>query len=346
LVFLLYFLAFPLFSQARLENGGPAIWSDGLSSNEAVQLALAQNPGLGEIAAAEQRLAAEIRLLHARILLLNEQIASSEESVNIRERMVSFLQQQVNAGVKSALDLGAAQLALADMQSLPEAYRSERELCLLRMTRELNLPAGTGLKIVADANFHLLQPRRPEIAALVEKALANRGEIAAASSRVAQGEAALDLKSREQLPWISFLQIGRRFDLGSSDSWGLRIGVSIPLFGGTRGRALEAAMELDRRKSESASEKQKVSIEVDQTVAQLKSRYGQLESLKRVLESISLRDIETAREAVNAGRSDEMQVPKAEARHLQRRQSYLSGLMECRRPEIELDRLMGFATLC
>ena len=48
-----------------------------------------------DIAAAEQSLAAEVRLLHWQIVFLGEQIRLAEASLGVRERIVTFLDAQV-----------------------------------------------------------------------------------------------------------------------------------------------------------------------------------------------------------------------------------------------------------
>ena len=296
----------------------------------------------GEIAGAEQALAADILLLHTKIVFLDKQTAVAEAAVKLREQIVDFVGSQIASRSKTLLDHNVAELALADAMSLPTAYRTERLLCLGRLAGELNLPAGTDLKIQTEAGTFTLRPRPLDVAGLINQALTNRSELAAASARYAQARAMLNLKKAERYPWFSFFQVGRQFESGSSaDSWGFRFGFELPIFK-WNGRSLQApTAEAERCQMNLEALKRKVSLEVEQLVTQLRARYSELERTRETLDAIVSRDLELSEQAMNLGRSDRTQVLLAQARQLQRQQAFLADLLDSRRLEIELDRATG-----
>jgi len=145
----------------------------------------------GEIAGAEQKVAAEILFLHTKIVFLDEQAATAEAAVKLREQIVDFVESQVKAELKTLLDQNVAELALADARSLPVNFRTERLLCMGRLIGELNLPPATELKIQIEGEPLTLRPRLLDVADLTNKALMNRSELAIASSRYSQAQTML-----------------------------------------------------------------------------------------------------------------------------------------------------------
>jgi outer membrane protein TolC len=298
----------------------------------------------GEVALAEQQLAAEVLLLHATVVILDEQIAAAEASVKVREEMVELIEKQVAAEVKSLLDLNVAQLALADARSLPKVYRAERLVSMSRLIAQLNLPRFARLELQRAPDPLQLRPRPIAIEELVERALSGRAELAGAEARCSQAQAALSLAKEERYPWFSFFQVGRQFGVGAArDSFGFRAGIDLPIFKWSGGILEQPLAAMERCRLDQESLKEKITMEVEQLASRLDMRYREAEHLQQTVEPMALRDRSLSEQAVAAGQLDQVQYLAAEARRLQRRQSYLSELLECRRLEVELDLATGDA---
>jgi outer membrane protein TolC len=297
-----------------------------------------------EIAAAEQKLAAEILFLHTKAVLLDEQIRLAEAAVALREQMVELIQNQVKMEVKSLFDQNVAELALADARSVPASYRTERLLCVTRLASDLDLPPGTEVKIQADAGPWAHEPRPLDTEELVKKAVTGRAELATASARYDEAKSLVRLRKRERYPWFSFFQVGRQFELESAnDSWGFRLGIDLPIFKWNSATLRESVASVERWQFEYEALKRKISLEVEELVAQLRGRYARLEEFRQKIEPIAVRDRQLAQQAVALGQADQLQDLMAAARQLQRQRDYLADLLECRRLESELDRATGSA---
>lgn len=298
----------------------------------------------GEILTAEQRLAAEVRLLHLSIVFLDEQIKLAEEAVKVREQIVDMLETQVELGAVSILDQGVAELALADARALPSAHRLDRRVSMGRLTGELGLPRFTDLEIQAEGEPLVYQPRPLEDARLIEQALANRPELAIVSARCSQADTLLSLKKKELYPWFSFLQVNRQLGEGyGTNSWGFRLGVDLPVFKWQREITRAPAAESEQCQLEYQALENSIAMEVVELVEMLRARFDELELYNQTIEPLISRDVEVAERALAIGQGNMMQRLMAEARRLRRRQTYVSSLLECRHLEIGLDQALGNA---
>jgi outer membrane protein TolC len=295
----------------------------------------------GAIAAAKNKLAADILFLHAQIVLLDEKIALAESAVKVRETILEFVDSQIKAKLKTLLDRNIADLALADARFLPETYRAQRLVCINRLAGELNLSAAD-LKIQKEEDAFVPKPRRLDVPGLIDAALANRPELSIASAQVAEAETKLSLTKKERYPWFSFFQTGPQWDAASSSyPWGVRIGIELPIFKWNSGVLHEPVAEVERAQTDLAALKKEIRMEVERTAAQLKARYEALEHFDKTIAPILARELTLAEESMTLGQTDRLQYLLAQAQGLQRRQSYLTDLLEYRRLEIELDRLTG-----
>jgi outer membrane protein TolC len=298
----------------------------------------------GEIAVAEQKLAAEVRLLHMNIVFLDEQIKLAKASVELREQIVGFITTQVEAGVKSDLDQSVAELALADAYSLPDTYRMDRRIAMNRLTGELDLPPSENLTLQVEGEPLVFQPGPLDTARLIETALARRPELAILSARCSQSEAMLSLRKRERYPWFSFVQMSREFGGGfGSHAWGFRLGIDLPIFKWTRGVVQGPAAEVEQCGLELEAMKRKISLEVEELVERLRSRFGELERYQKIIAPLAGRAVELTNVALAAGQGEMLQRLTAEARRVSGQQIYLSKLLNYRRLEIELDQALGNA---
>lgn len=297
-----------------------------------------------EIEGARQQLAAEIRLLHMNIVFLDKQIKLAEDSLKVREQIAEFVEAQVAAGVKTALDQNVAELALADARTLPGMYSAERRLAMSRLAAELGFPRSRNLVLQLDEDPLALQPRSFEPAGEAANPVASRGEFAMQSARCSQAEALLKLKRRERYPWLSHVQLTREFGAAhGADTWGFRLGLELPVFKWLRGTTRAPAAELERCRAELDAVRSRIGEEVEELQERLRARYGELQYQRQTIEPLARRDLELSEAALAAGQGDRALRLASEARRLARQQTYLAKLHEYRRLEIELDRALGHA---
>jgi cobalt-zinc-cadmium efflux system outer membrane protein len=297
-----------------------------------------------EIAVAEQKIAAEVRLLHTNLVFLDEQIKLAEASVKVREQIVAFITEQVEAGARDLVDQNVAELALADARAIPAAYQLERRLTLARLAAELDLPQPAELRIQVEGEPLVFHGRSPEGPAPTAAAFSNRPELASLSARCSQANAMLTMKKRERYPWLSFVQVSREFRRGDgSDAWGFRFGLDLPISKWRRGIFQTPSAKLEQCRSEIGATKARISLEVGQLLERLRSGAEDLEYYRQKIEPLAARAVELSELAVAAGRADLRQRLTEEAQRLSQRRTYLTKLLDYRRLEIELDQALGNA---
>ena len=297
----------------------------------------------GVIAAAEQKLAAEVRLLHMNIVFLDERIKLADASVKQRWRMLDAVHSQVEAGANSVLDETVAELALADARSLANSHRLERRISMNSLAGKLNLPRTANLDIQVDGDAVAFHPHPLDAAELIQDALVRRPELAMVSARCSQAGAMLALTKKERYPWFSFLQVNRELGGYDAHSWGFRLGVDLPIFKWKPGMIQAPAAQKDQCELEYEAMKSRIALEVEELVERLRARFGELEIYAQQIEPVASRDVELSQQALSAGRSDAIQYLTAQLRQFRRRQTYLDNLLECRRLEISLDQATGNA---
>jgi outer membrane protein TolC len=296
----------------------------------------------GAIALAQHKLAGDILFLHTQIVFLDEKMALAEAAVKVRETIIEFVDGQIKATLKTLLDRNIADLALADARLIPEAYRAQRLVYMNRLALELNLSVAD-LKIQKEADAFVLKPRLLDLPGLVDAAMTNRPEISIASASIAAAEITLSLNKKERYPWLSYLQMGPQFDVRStpSHSWGFRLGVELPVFKWNNDFLRQPVAEVQRSQMDLAALKRQIRLETEQAATQLQARFRSLEHYDKEIAPILARNLTLAEESMHLGQTDRLQYLLAQAQELQRRQAYLTDLLEYRRLEIELDRVTG-----
>jgi outer membrane protein, heavy metal efflux system len=297
----------------------------------------------GAIAVVQHKLAGDILFLHTQIVFLDERIALAEAAVKVRDTILEFVDSQIKSELKTLLDRNIADLALADARLIPETYRAQRLVCINRLASELNLSIAD-LRIQKESDAFDLKPRLLDLPSLVDAAIANRPELSIiASARIAEAETTLNLNKRERYPWFSFFQTGPQFDVRSSSSrsWAFRLGVELPIFKWNNDFLREPVAEVQRSQMDLTALRRQIRMEVEQTATQLQARYRVLEHFDKAIAPILARDLTLIEESMHLGQTDQLQYLLAQAQGLQRRQAYLTDLLEYRRLEIELDRVTG-----
>jgi cobalt-zinc-cadmium efflux system outer membrane protein len=298
----------------------------------------------GSIGAAEQRLAAEVRLLHQTIALTDEQIRIADEILRIRQEILAVLQAQVKAGVKSALDLNMVELSVAEARAVPDRYRLERRVQFARLAAKLDLPRNYQVRLQSEGDPLAFRPPRVEPERMVARALEHRMEVKSAGARCARAELGVKVASRERYPWFSFVQISRRAAVGEDPaSWGFQWGVNLPLFNWRGGELQASSADLAQCRLQQQAVKAGIAAEIDELRLRLELAAKELEAQAQAMGPDSERSIERARAALAEGQADATEPLLAQARQLAARLSYVTKLMDVRALEIALEQAAGFS---
>jgi outer membrane protein TolC len=294
--------------------------------------------------AAENRIAAEVRLLHRTIRLIDEQIRIAEENVRLHEQIVSTVAAQVAAGLKTALDASRADLELAEIRSAATRRRAERELQMVRLTRMMGLPVSEPPLLEYEGDALAFRPPPANRVKLLEEALENRGELASAAARSRHAEAALAGVRRERYPWISYVQLTRQTTkVNLPGRWVFQVGVDLPVFRLRSTEQAAARAELRQAQLQGQAVRADIVGEVDEVLLRLQALARELTVHADEHERLAGRHAEIADAQLTSGASDRVEALTAGVRRLGARQTYVAKLMEYRALEIGLEQALGRA---
>lgn len=327
-------------------NNVALTWSPPRIGQIALKTAMAQagiDEAAADIAAAENRLAAEVRLLHRTICLLDEQLRVAEAIAATRQRIVHDVRLQVEAGVKSVLDRSAAEMALAEASPLVAQYRSERQLHALRLQQKIGMPMSQTLHVKAEDDPFLLPRPAFHRETLLAEATAQRAELAAQNARCRGAALAITEARLEAYPWISNFQIIRRTRrVDSPGTWGFQVNVEVPVFSWWRNQPTAVPRaERNRCQLQMQALKARIAAEVEELLARVHTAAGELAAYQETIVLLSQRQIETARAELAAGQADRVEPLLAEIKLLTARQGYLAKLLEYRVLEAGLRQATG-----
>jgi cobalt-zinc-cadmium efflux system outer membrane protein len=299
----------------------------------------------GSIGVAEQRLAADVRLLHQTISLIDEQIRIADETVRIRQEILAVVQAQLKAGVKSLLELNVVEISLAEAHAVADRYRLERRLQFARLAARLDLPRNYQVPLQSEGDPLAFRPPQIERERMVASALEHRMEVKSAGARCARAELGVKAANRERYPWLSFAQVSRRAAVGEDPaSWGFQWGVDLPLFNWRGGGELQAGTaELAQCRLQQQAVKAGIAAEIDELRLRLELAAKELEAQAQAMGPEAQRNLERARAALAEGQADATEPLLAQARQLTARLAYVTKLMDVRALEIALEQAAGIS---
>ena len=296
----------------------------------------------GELRVARTQLAAEVRVLHRTIRLLDDRIRLAESVELLRDRILGVTREQVAAGLKTALDLGAVELTVAEERSLAVQLRLERQVQMNRLLAKMNLPASAKMTLRPDEDENDNQVLPLDRAKLTAQALAGRAEVEVAQARCAQAESALRLKNSERYPWFSSVQASRRTGrAGDPGFWVAQASIELPIFRWRDSYLKSSKAALERCGADRDVAQANIEAEVEELVSLLESRYRELENIRETLAPLAERHLAQVKSAVEAGRADAVELLTAEVRQLGLRQELLAKTIEVRRLEFGLQQAVG-----
>lgn len=188
------------------------------------------------------RIIAEVRHMHAELVWMQRELALLGEHQSLIETHVRIIGQQVDAGIASSLDLTRIELALHalinERMQQEHAFRVAR-LAMLEKLGHAESAADFTLHDRSTGEIHSLALQGED--AIVEHALANRLDLAAASARVIAARQSLRLEERSRFP--ANLEAGAAYsrDENRRQELGPAISLEVPLFDSGDARTARAA---------------------------------------------------------------------------------------------------------
>ncbi|MDP0500620.1 MAG: TolC family protein [Verrucomicrobiota bacterium JB022] len=301
--------SFSALLQARLSIFDYNAWTSYRGAKLGVQVAEAQ---LEETVQDIWQQIGQSYLLHLR----NErQIDVIEAAIERDRTLFDQAQERADAGVASALDLNRAevQLASSEFQLVEQetaAYESE-----LTLKRLLNLPLDQPLQLVdpeledvGEAAFNGQQ---------LQEILDQRAAVRQARLAIQRSQVALRSARGERLPDVALTgNYGvNGEDMGDThETWGVQLGVSVPIWEGGRitAEALRARSQLRQSELQLEQTIQQLGVDYRLTLDQLRAARRQVEIAERRVR-LSRSELDLARTSFQEGIADNSELTDAQA---------------------------------
>jgi cobalt-zinc-cadmium efflux system outer membrane protein len=288
------------------------------------------------------QLQADVREAYVDLLLAQQREEALQGSVDALGRLVSVLRTREEAGEGSTYDRMRGQRALVDLEAERSLAAGDRARAQGRLGGYLGQGAAPETLTAADSLVPGPSPP-PPVRALVEQALANRGDYRASDVSIARFEAERSAAIRLRLPIPSLTAGLKRSDIGGrmNDGYQVSLDLAIPLF--DRGQAALARATAQKTRAQAETESWRLQIEAQVRAAHTVATIHQ-DRLARFQESVAaIADplVKIGRVGYEEGELGILEVLDAERQALDARLTLWELAAAARQAAIELDRVVG-----
>jgi outer membrane protein TolC len=287
------------------------------------------------------QLQADVREAYTALLLAQQREEALQGSIGALRKLVSVLRTREEGGEGSTYDRMRGQRTLVDLEADLSLAARDRAEAQGRLASYLG--PGTIPEALVAADLLIARISQPPLPALIEQALANRGDYRASELSIARFEAERAAATRLQIPTPTLTGGLKRSDLGGTASSGYQVSVdlSIPLF--SRGQAATALAAAQKARAQAEAESWRLQIEAEVGAAYNVARI-QHERLTRYQESataIAEPLAQIGRVGYEEGELSILELLDADRQALDARLRILDLAAAARRAAIELDRAIG-----
>ena len=287
------------------------------------------------------QLQANVRDAYSALMLAQEREAALRRSIEALQTLISMLRAREEGGEGSTYDRMRGERALIDLQSESAAADADRARAQGRLAGYLG-PGVAPEALIAGDSLTTAAAETP-LPALIEQALALRGDYRAAAISAARFDAERAAASRLLLPTPSVGGGLKRSDLGGANSSGYQFSfdLSLPLF--NRGQAAGALAAAQKSRAEAQAESWRLQIESEVRAAYNVVRIHQ-ERAARYREGAAVIAEPLAkigRVGYEEGELTILELLDADRQALDARLRVLEFTAAAHRAAIELDRVIG-----
>jgi len=287
------------------------------------------------------QLQADVREAYTALLLAQQREEALQGSIDALQKLVSVLRAREEGGEGSTYDRMRGQRTLVDLEAELSLAARDRAEAQGRLASYLG--PGTTPEALVAADLLIASASQPPLPALIEQALANRGDYRASELSIARFEAERAAATRLQIPTPTLTGGLKRSDLGGTTSSGYQVSVdlSIPLF--SRGQAATALATAQKARAQAEAESWRLQIEAEVRGAYNVARIQQ-ERVTRYQESATAIAEPLAtigRVGYEEGELSILELLDADRQALDARLRILDLAAAARRAAIELDRAIG-----
>jgi outer membrane protein len=258
-----------------------------------------------ELQAITNRVTMDVRIAFSELLLNRARIKVREQSVVVLQEELKTQRDRLTAGLVGQLNVGRAEVALANEQ--PELIDAQTQLknSYLRLGELLGIETTAGRTAFEASGQLQYQPRNPDLNAALTRANAERPEIKAREKEVEIEDRQAELDRSETRPRFEVFSgyevynerdpdVGREFNhgyvFGLNGRWHIFDGFA------TKGRL--QATEARRQAAEQALRSARLSV-----ASEVRSAFLDLEQARQILESAT-KNVQTADESLEIAKAN------------------------------------------
>ncbi|WP_437947608.1 TolC family protein [Sorangium sp. So ce296] len=240
---------------------------------------------------------ADIRWLFDDAILLEAEIAAADAVVAVRRAIAANAKTRVQAAAATALDEAKAELSAIEAEQDSVDHRARLRAVRGELLERVGLDPAAPVRLVGDPLAAWPPPALPSEDALIETALRNRLEVAAAAAQIDAADAQAFIERRKRWPWFSFLELGYEFSPGTERGlgWTFEAGIELPIFNSNRSATLAAETATRAARSGLAAQVRLVAREV-------RARLREVEAAATLVTELRARALPVAERAATAAR--------------------------------------------
>ncbi|HTJ83506.1 MAG TPA: TolC family protein [Polyangiaceae bacterium] len=277
---------------------------------------------------------------------LSRSIATAETIAGLFRRRARLLEERLQAGGATALDVAHASVDSARADDTLADLRVERHEALNRLGDRIGASLADEVVLDAiDAQRLLTQPL-PDEADVSRRAIASAPEVSRSAAEVDAAAARADVERSGRWPWVSFLELGYDFSQSTVDPQGFTFGAGlvVPVFD-TRSAAVDAAeAERTARARRADAEAAGAAERARRSLREVAARRDELERSTQLLEASS-KAVAAADASLVAGQLDELAAISAAIDDARLQLDHDDRLRRLVLAASELERLTGIATV-
>jgi len=283
---------------------------------------------LAEIEHKEARLAALVRVGHARLLLLADTKRLLDASAKVQDGLISLLEARVAGRASTRLELVTARLERSDLERERTRVETDRAVATARLASLLGVAS-------LDRPLSAGPPCEPVVLAsddALERVAQQRPDLRALQEAYEEGEQELLLERIALQPWPTFFEPGVS-RLGDGPGVDLSAGIELPIDASPAARAEARRMRL---REEYLARLQEVRVEIHAA----RARFAQMVERRRYVAEVVLPLLvdadEVLREGTGSGEVDPADLAALGDRVLKARRAAGEAAFECEETRMAL----------
>ena len=291
---------------------------------------LRENAARSRLSAARQRLdylsssvAALTRAAFLRTLVAQRAVETAEEVLAANRVLFDFAQRRLEAGEANQLEVNTARIGLGRAQALVAGAEDQYRQAQLALAEVLWLDPAEELVLtgeIAPAELEI-----PDQAALLNRAVQRRGDLAAAAQEVLAAQEELQLARRQIIPNLQVFAVTESdINVGSGALVGLSF--ELPLLHRYGGERQQAAAELAAAQLERDTLQLAVRSQVLSAVSAYQASRLRLQALSDEVVAAASQNFDLAMQAFEAGELDAPALTSTQTDLINIRREYLDAL--------------------